>query len=150
MCGQGMRIQAKKSKLKDDIKISVGHVPKRPHQCSTPHCHTQDPTSGILCDECITRKYPSTSNMYEDEQQTNSSISSYSSILSSPDSQPIKTKRAEWRCNICEYTENTMHDEICVVCEIGQRSEQLKPYEQGIGIDYQSTGQGNDIVISED
>ena len=139
-----MRIQAEKSKPKVSTKTSISDVSKPVYKCSTPQCHTQEPASNILCDECM-RMYSSTSNIYQDEQQTTSPMSSYVSTSSSNDCRSIKSKRTEWRCDICDYAENVMDNEICTVCQCGRRPEHQESFEQ-MSYD-QLADPSNDIVL---
>ncbi len=136
MCGQGLRIQVHKLKSNNVINKPIREESNITYQCSTRFCNTQDPSSSILCDECLSRKFESTtmiSDLPQEQKQEKSSISSRSSNLSwhnpEPKSMkidPIESDPTEWRCEECSYDQNLIDNETCVVCEYGHRPQQTK------------------------
>lgn len=117
VCGQGMRIQVEKQKPKVEIKKTIQEESTTTFQCSSPYCNTQDSSSRILCDECISRQYLTTPE-----------IPDISPKKSSIDSEPKSTKidQTEWRCECCDYEHNLFDNLVCVYCQLGCRPDPPK------------------------
>jgi hypothetical protein len=123
-----MRIQAEKQKPRDKIKQHVREEPKPTFRCSSRHCHTQDPSSNVLCDECISQQYSITSEIQNNWQET-SSISSRPSNRSFNDSEPEPRKidQTEWRREYYEDEDNSLDNVEHMYNPHGRRPEQTKP-----------------------
>jgi hypothetical protein len=133
-----MRSQVEKIKPSNIKNDPIRAKSKIKHQCHTPSCNTQNPSSRFLCDECTYEKYSSqstsetTDNSVEKikEKSSTSSRPSYPS-LSPTEPKPLKTHsvgsdQTKRYCELCNYNQNSGNNGECTHCGHGHRPQQTK------------------------
>ncbi len=129
-----MRVQAENLKPSDDINKPVPKEPEINLSCNTRHCNTQDPSSDILCDKCISAicEAPSSPAMPYNPQRTvqNKSLVPPHPSPNTTDSipmeiDPINPYETEWCCECCDYPNNLNSNERCVYCQQGHRPREI-------------------------
>jgi hypothetical protein len=161
MCEQGMRVQAEKLKPSADIKKPVRKESETNLSCNTRHCNTQDPSSNILCDKCISVIFaaPSSPAIPSSSQRPvqnkplvppNPSPNATDSIPMEID--PINSYETEWCCECCDYPNNLNSNERCVYCQQGHRPREITSSSTNIPKRFnipevidQRTKQGNNL-----
>jgi hypothetical protein len=123
-----MRMQVEEQKPKEEIKQPVREKSKTTFRCSSRFCHTQDPSSNTLCNECISQQYPTSSKIPNISQETSSTSSHpYNRSFYDSKPKPRKIDQLEGRHECYEDESNSMNDAEHIYYSHDHRPEQTKP-----------------------